>query len=145
MHQGYEVDIYLDNSTYNLNVADFQAETSSYGVRDNLTLSSSGNFYTPGNSTLRWIPSGLYGGENSTNGDFFCCRQHFTFFKVQTLGACNTKIKLLPTQASNSHPSSSLPSDTLAKSHGVKLTHGVPDLAYRLSAFHRPWGILTHD
>ena len=68
---GYDVNIYLDNSTDNSSIADFRAETSTHGVRDNLTLSSSGNFFAPGNYTLRWIPSGLYGGKTSTNGDFF--------------------------------------------------------------------------
>ena len=68
---GYDVNIYLDNSTDNSSIADFRAETSTHGVRDNLTLSSSGNFFAPGNYTLRWIPSGLYGGKTSTDGDFF--------------------------------------------------------------------------
>lgn len=68
---GYDVNIYLDNSTDNSSIADFRAETSTHGVRDNLTLSSSGNFFAPGNYTLRWIPSGLYPGKTSTDGDFF--------------------------------------------------------------------------
>ena len=68
---GYDVNIYLDNSTDNSSIADFRAETSTYGVRDNLTLSSSGDFFAPGNYTLRWIPSGLYGRKTSTDGDFF--------------------------------------------------------------------------
>ena len=68
---GYDVNINLDNSTDNSSIADFRAETSTHGVRDNLTLSSSGNFFAPGNYTLRWIPSGLYGGKTSTDGDFF--------------------------------------------------------------------------
>ena len=68
---GYDVNIYLDNSTDNSSIADFSAETSTHGVRDNLTLSSSGNFFAPGNYTLRWIPSRLYGGKTSTDGDFF--------------------------------------------------------------------------
>ena len=68
---GYDVNIYLDNSTDNSSIADFSANTSTHGVRDNLTLSSSGDFFAPGNYTLRWIPSGLYGGKTSTDGDFF--------------------------------------------------------------------------
>jgi hypothetical protein len=67
---GYDVNIYLDNSIDNLSVASFRAESSTSGVRDNLTLSSSGNFYTPGNYTLRWTPSGLYNGRTSTDGDY---------------------------------------------------------------------------
>ena len=68
---GYDVNINLDNSTDNSSIADFRAETSTHGVRDNHTVSSSGDFFAPGNYTLRWIPSGLYGGKTSTNGDFF--------------------------------------------------------------------------